>query len=409
VAWRWDFGDGTSAEGATVEHRFEQAGAYRVRLAIESDSDTTDCNAVSAEQLVVANAPPVADAGQDQLVGVAQEVLFDASGSSDEDGAVVSYQWDFGDGSGASGMIVRHKFADSGRYPVSVTVTDDTDLGNNTSVDTAMVTVNHAPMAMITAPDGACPAEQIVFSARNSIDGDGAITRFAWDLGDGTTVAEPEVTHRYASPGTYEVALTVDDGLALNNSRDQSTLDFVVNRAPRAEAGPDRMVCPGEPVTFDSSLSVDWDGRLVRQTWDFGDGTTMEGTQAVHAFTEPGLYEVRLAVTDDSGTRCGTAVDVARVRVNAPPLAVVGGDRDGYVGGAHDDLLFDASASVDADGGPLSYVWDLGDGVTRTGEKVLHNYDEAGDYVVRLAVSDGTGLACGQSTDGTTVAVRRRE
>jgi PKD repeat protein len=217
------------------------------------------------------------------------------------------------------------------------------------------------------------------------------------------------VTHSYASPGTYEVALTVDDGLALNNSRDQSTLDFVVNRAPRAEAGPDRMVCPGEPVTFDSSLSVDWDGGLVRQTWDFGDGTTMEGAQAVHAFTEPGLYEVRLAVTDDSGTRCGTAVDVARVRVNAPPLAVVGGDRDGYVGGAHDDLLFDASASVDADGGPLSYVWDLGDGVTRTGEKVLHNYDEAGDYVVRLAVSDGTGLACGQSTDGTTVAVRRRE
>ena len=409
VAWRWNFGDGTSAEGATVEHRFETAGAYRVRLAIESDSDTTDCNAVSAEQLVVANAPPVADAGQDQLVGVAQEVLFDASGSSDADGAVVSYQWDFGDGSGASGMIVRHRFADSGRYPVSVTVTDDTDLGNNTSVDTAMVTVNQSPVALITAPDGACPAEQVVFSARDSTDGDGAIARFAWDLGDGTVAAEQDVTHSFASPGTYEVALTVDDGLALNNSRNQSTLDFAVNRAPRAEAGPDRMICPGEPVTFDSALSVDWDGTLARQTWDFGDGTTMEGAQVVHTFTEPGLYDVRLAVTDDSGTRCATSVDVARVQVNAPPLAVVGGDRYGFVGGAHDDLLFDASASTDADGEPLSFVWDLGDGVTRTGEKVLHNYDEAGDYVVRLAVSDGTGLACGQSSDGTTVAVRRRE
>ncbi len=409
VAWKWDFGDGTSAEGAAVEHRFDTAGAYLVRLAIESNSSTTDCNAVTAEQLVVANAPPVADAGADQLVGVAQEVLFDASGSSDADGAIVSYQWDFGDGSGASGMIVRHRFADSGRYPVTVTVTDDTDLGNNTVTDTAMVTVNQEPVAVITAPDGACPAEPVVLSGRNSSDGDGTIARFAWDLGDGTTATEQDVTHSFTSPGTYEVALTVDDGLALNNSRDQATLDFAVNRAPRAEAGPDRMVCPGEPVTFDSSLSVDWDGTLVQQTWDFGDGTTMEGAQVVHAFTEPGLYDVRLAVTDDSGTRCGTSVDVARVRVNAPPLAVVGGDRGGFVGGAHDDLLFDASASTDADGGPLSFVWDLGDGVTRTGEKVLHNYDKAGDYVVRLAVSDGTGLACGQSSDGTTVAVRRRE
>jgi large repetitive protein len=409
VAWKWDFGDGTAAEGATVEHRFEAAGAYLVRLAIESDSSTTDCNAVTAEQLVVANAPPVADAGADQLIGVAQEVLFDASGSSDSDGAIVNYQWDFGDGSGASGMIVRHRFADSGRYPVSVTVTDDTDLGNNTVTDTAMVTVNQEPVAVITAPAGACPAEQVVLSGRDSSDGDGAIAHFAWDLGDGTAATEQDVTHSFASPGTYEVALTVDDGLALNNSRDQATLDFAVNRAPRAEAGPDRMVCPGEPVTFDSALSVDWDGTLVQQTWDFGDGTTMDGAQVVHAFTEPGIYDVRLAVTDDSGTRCGTSVDVARVRVNAPPLAVVGGDRNGFVGGAHDDLLFDASASTDADGGPLSFVWDLGDGVTRTGEKVLHNYDKAGDYVVRLAVSDGTGLACGQSSDGTTIAVRRRE
>jgi PKD repeat protein len=135
----------------------------------------------------------------------------------------------------------------------------------------------------------------------------------------------------------------------------------------------------------------------------------VEGAQAVHTFEQPGIYEVRLSVTDDAGARCSTAVDVARIHVNAPPLAVAGGDRDGFVGGAHDSLLFDASLSTDDDREPLSYAWDLGDGITRTGEKVLHSYDDEGAYVVRLAVSDGTGLACGQASDEIKVDVRRRE
>ncbi|MGH6920581.1 MAG: PKD domain-containing protein, partial [Geminicoccaceae bacterium] len=409
VAWRWDFGDGTSAEGPTAEHRYQERGAYVARLAIETDSQTSDCNMVTAQQLVVANAAPQAQAGADQVVGVDQVVLFDASRSTDTDGAITAYQWDFGDGTRASGMNVRHQFAQSGRYPVTLTVTDDTGLSNNTTTDTVMITVNQSPGAVIAAPDAACPGEQLAFSGLGSVDDDGQITRFEWDLGDGTVVAEPEVTHTYRSPGIYEVVLTVDDGSGLNNSRDQSAIDFHVNRAPRAEAGPDRVVCPGEPVAFDAAMSVDWDGTLVRHRWDFGDGTTADGQQVLHSFEQPGIYEVRLAVTDDSGARCATSVDVARVHVNAPPLAVAGGDRGGFVGGAHDNLLFDASLSSDADGEPLSYVWDLGDGITRTGEKVLHGYGEEGEYAVRLAVSDGSGLACGQSSDEVKVDVRRRE
>jgi PKD repeat protein len=409
VAWRWDFGDGATAEGPVAEHRYEAPGPYVARLAIETDSQTSDCNLVTTQHLIVANAAPQAVAGADQLVGVDQVVLFDASGSSDADGAITAYEWDFGDGTRASGVNVRHQFAQSGRYPVTLTVTDDTDLPNSNVTDTVLVTVNQAPAAIIAAPEAACPGEDLAFSAAGSLDEDGQITRFQWDFGDGTTAAEPEVTHTYRSPGTYEVALTVDDGSALNNSRHQSTIDFHVNRAPRAEAGPDRVVCPGEPVTFDAAMSVDWDGTLVQHRWDFGDGTTADGAQVVHSFEQPGIYDVRLAVTDDSGARCATSVDVARVHVNAPPLAVAGGDRSGFVGGAHDGLLFDASQSDDADGEPLSYVWDLGDGITRTGEKILHSYGEEGAYAVRLAVSDGSGLACGQSFDEVEVDVRRRE
>jgi large repetitive protein len=205
------------------------------------------------------------------------------------------------------------------------------------------------------------------------------------------------------------VALLADDGRKVANSIVQAIHPLHVNRPPRAIAGPDRVVCPGQPVIFDGLASHDADGALTAFAWDFGDGATAEGEQVTHVFETAGVYQVLLSVTDDSGASCGTTSDVARVWVNAPPLAVAGSDKDGFVGGAYDHLLFDASASTDADGEPLSFLWDLGDGVTRSGEKVLHAYTEPGEYAVRLGVADGTELSCGQAWDEIKVSVQRRE
>ena len=127
-------------------------------------------------------------------------------------------------------------------------------------------------------------------------------------------------------------------------------------------------------MTFDGSTSVDWDGKLVRYQLGLRRRQHGRGRQGEHSYEQPGAYQARLTVTDDSGSSCASAADLAEVHVDAPPVAVAGPDRKGFVGGAYDQLLFDASASSDADGQPLSFTWDLGDGVTRTGEKVLHAY-----------------------------------
>jgi PKD repeat protein len=380
-----------------------------VRLAIKTDATASECNLTAVQHYVVANAPPIADAGAERLVGVNEEVLFDGSRARDADGAITSWLWDFGDGATASGMNVRHRFRTSGEFPVTLTVTDDTALENNRASATVLVMVNAPPEPVIAAPAAACPAEAVTFDGGQSRDADGPIEHYVWRFGDGSGADGAQVSHTYTAPGRYSVALLADDDRGLNNSRQQSILDFHVNRPPRPMAGPDRAVCPGEAVTFDGGASNDWDGALVRYAWDFGDGTTAEGPQVAHNFAQPGLYQVRLSVTDDSGASCATATDTAQVHVNTPPVAAAGTDRQGFVGGAYDQLLFDAGASTDADGQPLSYVWDLGDGVTRTGEKVLHAYSEPGEYVVRLGVVDSTGLPCGQTWDEIKVDMRKRD
>jgi PKD repeat protein len=408
-SWRWNFGDGTTAEGPTVEHVYQKAGPYVVRLTIGTNAVASECGSTSVEQAVVANAPPVADAGGGRLVGVDQDVLFDGSGAHDPDGTITSWSWDFGDGASASGVNVRHRYRASGKFPVTLTVTDDTQLENNRTSDTVMVSVNAPPEPVIAGPSAVCPGETVAFNGRSSRDADGEIKRFLWRFGDGASAEGAEVTHSYKAPGHYPLALIADDGRGLNNSQQQAGLDLHVNRPPHPMAGPDRLVCPGEPVAFDGSTSVDWDGKLVRYHWDFGDGSTAEGAKVEHSYEKPGAYQTRLTVTDDSGSSCASAVDLAAVHVNAPPVAVAGPDRQGFVGGAYDQLLFDASASSDADGKPLTYVWDFGDGITRTGEKVLHAYSKPGEYRVRLGVSDGSGLACGQSTAEIKVDAKSRD
>lgn len=71
------------------------------------------------------NEPPVADAGGDKIVYVDEGVTFDASSSSDPDGSIVSYEWDFGDGSTDSGETVTHKYSEQRDYTVILTVTDN--------------------------------------------------------------------------------------------------------------------------------------------------------------------------------------------------------------------------------------------------------------------------------------------
>lgn len=202
--------------------------------------------------------------------------------------------------------------------------------------------------------------------------------------------------------------LKVVDNASVNDERHKVTQIVAVNDPPQAYAGQPLTVCPGTKVMFDGTASSDRDGTLIRYIWDFGQGTQTEGQTATQVFNEPGLYQVKLSVSDDSGSQCALAENVTSVRVNAPPLAVAGSDRTAWVGGAYDAILFDATQSQDPDQEPLTYEWDFGDGVIQTGAKVLHAYRQPGRYKVRLRVRDSSRLGCSEAWDEITVEARHR-
>ena len=87
------------------------------------------------------NTPPVADAGLDQTAVVDEVVTFDGSGSSDPDGTIVSYEWDFGDEVTGTGETTTHAYSSPDTYTVTLIVTDD---DGATDTDTVIVTVTAA-------------------------------------------------------------------------------------------------------------------------------------------------------------------------------------------------------------------------------------------------------------------------
>ena len=89
------------------------------------------------------NIPPVAEAGPDKTALVSETVNFDASGSTDSDGTISTYEWDLGDGSAkVQGKTVSHSYASANTYTVTLTVTDDKGIS---STDTMTVTTTARP------------------------------------------------------------------------------------------------------------------------------------------------------------------------------------------------------------------------------------------------------------------------
>jgi len=168
------------------------------------------------------NIPPVADAGPDQTVLVNETVQFNGSGSCDPDGEIVSYYWDFGDGTNATGVAPTHVYTTNGTYTVTLTVTDNNRATDN---DTCNITVNIPPVADAGPDQTVLVNETVQFNGSGSCDPDGEIVSYYWDFGDGTTAAGVTPTHNYTVNGTFIVTLSVTDN---HNATDEDTCNITV-------------------------------------------------------------------------------------------------------------------------------------------------------------------------------------
>lgn len=383
TSYAWDFGNGKKATGAKPVHNYAAAGTYDVSLTVTDNNKASKSTSLSV-QVQAPNKLPVARGNAVQQKN-SFLVKFNGSKSTDADGAITNYHWEFGDGHSAVGVAPEHLYATAGTYQAKLTVTDNHSKAAQHSTE-LKVMVNAPPTPVYSWSQ--FPGEPIlIFAGADSTDPDDHIVSYHWDFGDGTAGTGQDVSHMYNQAGNYQVTFTVKDAFGnSSSSRFAVTVAGKPNMEPVAQAT--ATAVPGSlEFIFSAAGSLDYDGEISSYLWDFGDGTSSTAAQSRHLYSAAGQYQVSLTVTDNMGAThsVGLAVDAAlqnQLPVALATTAVTAGSLQ---------VRFDGRASSDADGSISSYHWDFGDGHSATGETTSHTYASAGQYPASLTVTDNSG------------------
>ena len=298
ASYTWDFGDGTPTQtGATASHIYTADGHFNVQLTVTDNRGASTTTSVGVDPFLPPNIVPTANA---TAHCVARTCSFDGSGSTDTDGTIASYSWDFSDGPPSqTGAVVSHTFGADGHYTGTLTVTDNSGDTSTNSVDVDVVLPpNELPTAVATVN---CVSLTCSFDGSTSSDTDGTIVSYSWDFSDGPpSVSGSNVPHTFATDGHYTGTLTVTDDLGGTST---TSVDADVARPPNVLPTANLTShCVAQNCSFDGTTSTDSDGNLVGYEWDFGDNTpTQTGSVVTHHYDTPGDYVVHLTVTDDRG------------------------------------------------------------------------------------------------------------
>lgn len=269
--------------------------------------------------------PPVeaglaANPGGPYVTNEGEPLTFDGSGSTGTD--ITDYLWDFGDGNTGGGVSPTYTYPD-GPAILTATLTITNAQGQSASASTQVTVQNLPPTADVGGPY-ACGVGQTIPLA-GECDDPGSIdaqsVTCTWADFSGAGISEPSYTCPQTT-GELMITLTATDK---DGASAQDTTTITVSAEPPTPTPTlTPTVQPGENAVptavieihlqsknglkfgYSGAKSSDLDGQIVSYAWDFGDGNTAEGVEAVHEYAQMGNYTITLTVTDDKGAT-GTA------------------------------------------------------------------------------------------------------
>lgn len=418
LTYAWSFQSRPAGSGATLSSPsavnptfvIDLSGTYVIRLVV---NDGTVTSAADTVIVSTTNSAPVANAGPDQTVLVAQTVTLDGSASSDVDGDPLTFSWLFLARPADSAAVLSNLTSPSpqfvadraGVYQVRLIVNDGIA---SSAADMVVVTTRNSPPVANAGPDQtALVAQTVSLDGSASTDVDGDPLTYNWSLttvptGSAASLSSPTAvapTFLVDRPGTYVAQLIVSDGIA--SSIADTVVITTINSTPVANAGPDQSVRAGDTVLLDGSASSDIDGDPLTASWSLlsrpaGSSAALTGATSFNpSFTadRPGTYVVQLIVRDLVAESAPDTVTITTT--NAAPVANAGPDQLGVAAGSL--IALNGSASTDADGHPLTFAWSLlskpaGSAAvlsSPTSVSPTFTLDVPGDYVAQLIVNDG--------------------
>ena len=377
LTYLWNFGDGNTSTWKNPYHSYATPDTYDVYLVVTDETGTASADLPAAHLSIVVteragNIPPVPLLLYGPTAGDAPMLVsFYAYLSNDPDGTIISYTYDFGDGSPpvTTGDFTTHIYTTPGVYSMTLTVTDNN--GASTTSAPFEVIVNTPPgppdPPVITSirPDAGGTAGGTVVTLKGTgfLSADevkfgtsyGGIVHIVSDVLM-TVVAPPH------DPGQVHISVHNPGGWSGLGTEDLFT--YSTSPVAFAEATPNpTTTCSGPPlIQFTGSAS----GGVgpYRYFWDFGDGSsinfgdgdTSDEQNPEHYFYGNGAYLVTLTVTDRLGAQGKTTLVVHINKCPGPPNPNPGDDDPGGGNGSDPGGGGGGSTPGGGPGNPPDYI-----------------------------------------------------
>lgn len=368
----WDFGTGVPADTSilaepTFDYSAYAPGTFTVTLIAQKG---TTCADTVYYDLVLSGV--VADFTATDTACVNEPISFTSTSTSEINGFLDSWMWDFGDGSTSILENPIHLFPAAGDYTVRLIV-----MSNLGCIDTLEreIHIRDRPGAGILPMMG-CIGLDVNFTNTSSLEA----STFHWDFGTGdpsdtSNLFNPSFT--YPDYGVFTVTLITEPG---TYCADTITYEIMISNAIADFDAPDT-ICSNVLIDF-VDLSTSVNGDLFSWEWDFGDGSTSTSPDPSYGYTIPGTYTITLIVISDIGCTDTISRDIT---IYDSPSAVIGSSD--FCSGLTIDF------NNDSDVGATDFWWDFGTGFVGD-TSILANptftYATYGAYTVTLIAQKGT-------------------
>lgn len=283
-------------------------------------------------------------------------VALDGSNSSDSDGDVLTFHWDFGDGNSSSEQIPSHTFAQAGIYTVTLTVSDSQ-------------LASHSVQISVTVTN---PIEIII----DNIDSETS-TVGTWRNATGATNHFGNMSV-YATVGGGVDAFRFTPAIPITDSYDVYAWNSCYSN--RATNVPHKIVHALGETTI--AVDQDCDTGSSGEWFFLGTFTFNTGTSGYVEISDEGLSYGTTTYIGADAIRLTTAGSPVP---NTAPIAVIATPVINNF-----DVIFDGSGSSDPEGDGLTFSWNFGDGNASVQPSPTHTYTQEGAYTVSLTVSDGS-------------------
>ncbi|MGD9493187.1 MAG: PKD domain-containing protein [Bacteroidales bacterium] len=359
AAWSWDFaGQGTSVQ-QNPQFEFGAAGDYNIELVVTTDSgcfgDTTI--AVHVRSLPQAYFNPT-NGCNGQPISFSDE-------TTEGEGSLFSWSWDFGDGHSDTGQNPMNVYGDTGIYTVELISSDIYGC-----VDTAEreITIRLTPEVDFSFQES-CLGLPTAFAETTDMPGWAGIISRTWKFGDGTASSAKNPTHMYSMAGGYPVTLI---NRSINGCVDSTTKVVLVYPYPVA-GFTSGVACEGNEVCFVDTSYVE-NGVIAQWNWNFGNGHSDTVSAPCTVYADTGFYQVQLEVSSDFG--CSSIVSKS---IEVHPVPQSDFSLIPEYGIPPLDVQF-----YNYTQGAIQYNWSFGDGAYSSALNPQHVYNSESIYNIIL-------------------------